>query len=83
MSTLHLSALTSGLLCSGAGDQHAAMLGQLAFKKGQAKCTYGTGAFMLMNVGDKARRCAAAIRKLTERQRGRVAASLCTCVQHR
>jgi len=36
-----------------AGDQHAAMLGQLAFKKGQAKCTYGTGAFMLMNVGDK------------------------------
>ena len=35
-----------------AGDQHAAMLGQCCLSPGQAKCTYGTGCFMLMNVGD-------------------------------
>jgi glycerol kinase len=32
------------------GDQHAAMLGQLC-KKGEAKSTYGTGAFILLNTG--------------------------------
>ena len=35
-----------------AGDQHAALFGQLAFKPGDAKCTYGTGAFLLCNTGD-------------------------------
>jgi len=35
-----------------AGDQHAAMLGQCCLASGQAKCTYGTGCFMLMNVGE-------------------------------
>ncbi|CAM8877428.1 unnamed protein product [Rhodiola kirilowii] len=34
------------------GDQHAAMVGQ-ACRKGEAKSTYGTGAFILLNVGDK------------------------------
>lgn len=34
------------------GDQHAAMLGQLC-QKGQAKSTYGTGAFILLNTGDE------------------------------
>lgn len=34
-----------------AGDQHAALFGQLAFAKGEAKCTYGTGAFLLQNTG--------------------------------
>lgn len=33
------------------GDQHAAMLGQ-ACKKGEAKSTYGTGAFILLNTGE-------------------------------
>jgi glycerol kinase len=33
------------------GDQHAALLGQRCFEAGQAKCTYGTGAFMLMHTG--------------------------------
>lgn len=33
------------------GDQHAAMVGQ-ACKKGEAKSTYGTGAFILLNTGD-------------------------------
>lgn len=33
------------------GDQNAALFGQTCFEKGQAKCTYGTGAFLLMNTG--------------------------------
>jgi glycerol kinase len=34
-----------------AGDQHAALFGQACFASGDAKCTYGTGSFMLMNSG--------------------------------
>lgn len=34
-----------------AGDQHAALFGQAAFSSGDAKNTYGTGSFVLMNVG--------------------------------
>jgi glycerol kinase len=34
-----------------AGDQQAALFGQACWEPGQAKCTYGTGAFLLMNVG--------------------------------
>ena len=34
-----------------AGDQQSALYGQLAFKEGMAKCTYGTGCFMLTNTG--------------------------------
>lgn len=37
-----------------AGDQHAALFGQACFEPGQAKNTYGTGCFMLMNTGAKA-----------------------------
>ncbi len=36
-----------------AGDQHAALFGQVCAKPGMAKNTYGTGCFMLMNTGDK------------------------------
>ena len=35
------------------GDQHAALVGQVCFQKGEVKCTYGTGAFMMMNTGEK------------------------------
>ena len=35
-----------------AGDQQAALFGQCCFEKGQAKNTYGTGCFLLMNTGD-------------------------------
>ena len=35
------------------GDQQAALVGQACFKPGEAKNTYGTGCFMLMNVGQK------------------------------
>ncbi|MCY6960160.1 glycerol kinase GlpK [Clostridium brassicae] len=37
-----------------AGDQQAALFGQVSFKAGMAKNTYGTGCFLLMNTGEKA-----------------------------
>ena len=36
-----------------AGDQQAALFGQGCFEKGEAKNTYGTGCFLLMNTGEK------------------------------
>ncbi|MCX8171509.1 MAG: glycerol kinase GlpK [Candidatus Bathyarchaeota archaeon] len=33
------------------GDQQAALFGQAAFDEGMAKCTYGTGSFLLINIG--------------------------------
>ncbi len=35
------------------GDQQAAAIGQACFEKGSVKSTYGTGAFLLMNTGEK------------------------------
>ncbi|UAW97312.1 glycerol kinase GlpK [Halopseudomonas nanhaiensis] len=35
-----------------AGDQQAALVGQVCFKSGMVKSTYGTGCFMIMNTGD-------------------------------
>jgi glycerol kinase len=44
--------LPDGLPIAGiAGDQQAALVGQACFSEGDAKCTYGTGAFLLMNAG--------------------------------
>ncbi|MFZ4510165.1 MAG: FGGY family carbohydrate kinase [Candidatus Nanopelagicales bacterium] len=37
-----------------AGDQQAALVGQAGFAPGSAKCTYGTGSFLLVNTGDRA-----------------------------
>ena len=37
-----------------AGDQQAALFGQMCIKKGMTKNTYGTGCFVIMNTGDKA-----------------------------
>ena len=43
-----------GILIAGtAGDQQAALFGQACFEKGSSKNTYGTGCFMLQNVGYK------------------------------
>ncbi|WP_426669980.1 glycerol kinase GlpK [Mucilaginibacter sp. McL0603] len=36
-----------------AGDQHAALFGQMCIDNGMVKNTYGTGCFMLMNIGDE------------------------------
>lgn len=39
-------------VCGVAGDQQAALFGQTCFSAGQAKNTYGTGCFLLMNTGE-------------------------------
>lgn len=41
-------------ICGIAGDQQAALFGQTCFQPGQAKNTYGTGSFLLMNTGNQA-----------------------------
>jgi glycerol kinase len=41
-------------IAGNAGDQQAALFGQSCYSKGDAKCTYGTGCFLLMNTGAKA-----------------------------
>ena len=44
--------LPDGIPISGImGDQQAALFGQICFSPGDAKCTFGTGAFLLMNTG--------------------------------
>ena len=46
--------LPDGIPVAGmAGDQQAALFGQACFEAGEAKCTFGTGAFLLMNTGTK------------------------------
>ena len=52
--TRGLDFLPDGIPISGmAGDQQAALFGQACFESGQSKCTYGTGAFILENIGDQ------------------------------
>lgn len=41
-------------ICGVAGDQQAALFGQLCLGEGEVKNTYGTGCFLLMNTGDRA-----------------------------
>jgi len=53
--TSGLDFLPDGIALAGmAGDQQAALFGQACFSRGAAKCTYGTGAFVLMNTGASA-----------------------------
>jgi len=49
-----LPAIREVAIAGDLGDQQAALVGQACFKLGQAKNTYGTGCFMLMNTGEKA-----------------------------
>ena len=48
---LGLEALGDVPLAGAAGDQQAALFGQACIEKGTAKCTYGTGGFLMMNTG--------------------------------
>lgn len=51
--TKGLEFLPDGIPITGViGDQQSALLGQAGVDKGDAKCTYGTGAFMLLNTGE-------------------------------
>lgn len=46
--------LLDGIPIAGiAGDQQAALFGQMCLRPGMVKCTFGTGSFMLLNIGDK------------------------------
>jgi glycerol kinase len=50
--TKNLSFLPDGIPITGIlGDQQSALFGQAGFYKGEMKCTYGTGAFVLLNTG--------------------------------
>ena len=49
-----LTAIAGVAIAGDLGDQQAALVGQACFKPGEAKNTYGTGCFMLMNTGEKA-----------------------------
>lgn len=52
--TKGLSFLPDGIPITGIlGDQQAALAGQACFLPGEAKCTYGTGAFILINAGNE------------------------------
>lgn len=52
--TKSLSFLPDGIPVAGiAGDQQAALFGQTCFEPGEAKATFGTGCFLLLNTGDK------------------------------
>jgi glycerol kinase len=52
--TAKLPAIAGVVISGDLGDQQAALVGQACFKPGEAKNTYGTGCFMLMNTGEKA-----------------------------
>lgn len=52
--TKNLAGLPDGIPIAGmAGDQQSALFGQACYQAGMAKCTYGTGSFLLMNTGAK------------------------------
>ncbi len=52
--TKGFAGLPDGIPVAGiAGDQQSALFGQACFDVGEAKCTYGTGAFLLMNTGNR------------------------------
>src|SRR5439155_13640701 len=52
--TKGVKGLPDGIPIAGiAGDQQSALVGQACFAEGEAKCTYGTGAFLLMNAGPR------------------------------
>lgn len=52
--TRGLDVLPDGIPVAGLiGDQQGALFGQACFQAGLAKCTYGTGAFVLLNTGDE------------------------------
>ncbi len=54
LATTDVKFLGAAMPISGiAGDQQAALFGQMCTELGMAKCTYGTGCFLMMNIGDK------------------------------
>jgi glycerol kinase len=52
--TVQIGAAEGVVIAGILGDQQAALVGQTCFKSGEAKNTYGTGCFLLMNTGERA-----------------------------
>eukprot|EP01062_Namystynia_karyoxenos_P057308 TRINITY_DN4827_c0_g1_i1.p2 TRINITY_DN4827_c0_g1~~TRINITY_DN4827_c0_g1_i1.p2 ORF type:complete len:539 (+),score=159.84 TRINITY_DN4827_c0_g1_i1:91-1617(+) len=52
---LHRTSMAGVPLAALIGDQHAALVGQMGFKPGDVKNTYGTGCFLVMNTGTEPR----------------------------
>lgn len=70
--TKGVKGLPDGIPIAGmAGDQQAALFGQACFRPGEAKCTYGTGAFILVNTGDEIHRSSAGMLTTVAWQLGR------------
>lgn len=60
--TRRVPGLPDGIPISGcAGDQQSALFGQACFQAGDAKCTFGTGSFILMNTGSRPRESTAGL----------------------
>ena len=75
--TQGLSFLPDGIPIHGVlGDQQAALFGQECFTPGEAKVTYGTGAFLLLNTGNKIRRTQSGLSTVAWRLRGKTTYAL-------
>ena len=79
--TKDLKILPDGIPIHGIlGDQQAALFGQSCFEQGDSKITYGTGAFMLTNVGPKIIRTKGALSTVAWKQGGKCHYALETSV---
>ena len=64
------------------GDQQAALVGQTCFKSGEAKNTYGTGCFLLMNTGERAVRSTCGLLTTVAYKFGKAAGTIRARRQH-
>ena len=79
--TKNLKIIPDGIPINGIlGDQQAALFGQSCFDAGDSKITYGTGAFMLTNVGPKILRSKGALSTVAWKQGGKCLYALETSV---
>lgn len=60
------------------GDQQASLFGQTCFECGQGKCTYGTGAFVLVNTGSESLTCSGLVTTIAYQMTGK---SVCYAVE--
>ncbi len=75
--TLGLGILPDGIpICGVLGDQQAALFGQGCFASGEAKATYGTGAFVLVNTGDKIKKTKKALSTVAWTHKGKATYAL-------
>jgi glycerol kinase len=63
-------------ICGVLGDQQAALFGQACFTPGEAKVTYGTGAFFLLNIGAKPKKTSCGVTTVAWRMHGKTTYAL-------